>query len=72
LADPNDAKDIQQANSLQDAVKVEQPSGPGVFEVANWDQASHRKVRDALLVLGSTLPDFKGAFGTKKSIQCGT
>ena len=25
----------------------------------NWDQASQKKVRDALLVLGSTTPDFK-------------
>src|SRR5262249_25864140 len=43
LADPNDAKDIQQANSLQDAIKVEQPGGSGVFEVPNWDQTSQKK-----------------------------
>jgi hypothetical protein len=69
LADPNDPKDIQQANSLQDAVKVEQPGGPGVFEVPNWNQASQKKVRDALLVLGSTLPNFTGAFGTKEEVD---
>jgi hypothetical protein len=69
LADPNDAKDIQEANSLQDAIKVEQPGGPGVFEVPNWDQASQKKVRDALLVLGSTLPNFTGAFGTKEEVD---
>ena len=42
---------------------------PGKFEVPNWDQASQKKVRDALLVLGSTLPDFKGAFGTKDEVD---
>ena len=48
----------QQVHALQDAIKVEQAS-PGKFEVPNWDQASQKKVRDALLVLGATLPDSK-------------
>ena len=30
---------------------------------------SQKKVRDALLVLGSTTPDFKGAFGTKAEVN---
>ena len=42
---------------LQDAIKIEQPGGPGKFEVPNWDPASQKKVRDALMVLGETLPD---------------
>ena len=37
----------------------------GKFEVPNWDQASQKKVRDALLVLATTMPDFSKAFGTK-------
>ena len=37
----------------------------GSFEVPNWDQASQKKVRDALLVLAATLPDTKRTFGTK-------
>ena len=32
-------------------IKVEQTGGPGKFEVPNWDQASQKKIRDALLVL---------------------
>ena len=43
LVDPNDPKDLEQAHALQDAVKVEQPRGPGKFEVPNWDQASRKK-----------------------------
>ena len=56
LVDPNDPKDVEQVNALQDAVKVEQPGGPGKFEVPNWDAASQKKVRDALMVLGETIP----------------
>src|SRR5271156_2401365 len=58
LVDPNDPKDLAQVHALQEAIKVDQPKGPGTFEVPNWDQASQIKVRDALLVLAATLPDF--------------
>ncbi|MDU0339995.1 DUF1254 domain-containing protein [Bosea rubneri] len=68
LVDPKDPKDLQQVHALQDAIKVSQKS-PGKFEVPNWDHASQKKVRDALLVLGSTIPDFKKAFGTKKEVD---
>ena len=69
LADPNDPEDLKQVHALQDAIKVEQPGGPGRFETPNWDPASQKKVRDALLVLASTLEDFKGAFGTKSEVD---
>jgi hypothetical protein len=68
LVDPNDAKDVQQVHALQDAIKVSQRN-PGKFEVPNWDQTSQKKVRDALLVLGTTLPDSKGMFGTKDEVN---
>jgi hypothetical protein len=68
LIDPNDPKDVQQAHALQDAVKVQQ-SNPGRFEVPNWDPVSQKKVRDALLVLSSTLPDFKRAFGSRAAVD---
>jgi hypothetical protein len=64
LVDPNDAKDVQQVHALQDAIKVQQQA-EGKFEVPKWDPVSQKKVRDALLVLASTIPDFKGAFGAK-------
>jgi hypothetical protein len=64
LVNPELAGDLEQVHKLQDAIKVEQKSA-GKFEPPNWDQASQKKVRDALLVLGSTLPDSKRMFGTK-------
>jgi hypothetical protein len=69
LVDPADAKDVAQVHALQDAIKVSQPGGPGKFEVPNWDPASQKKVRDALLVLGSTTSGFKHAFGSKDQVD---
>ena len=68
LVDPNDPEDLKQVHALQDAIKVEQAS-PGMFEVPSWDPASQKKVRDALLVLATTMPDFKKAFGTKDEVD---
>ncbi len=68
LIDPTDPEDVKKVHALQDAIKVEQ-AGPGSFEVPSWDQASQKKVRDALLVLGSTIPDFNKAFGNKEEVD---
>ncbi len=68
LVDPADPKDVQQVHALQDAIKVSQ-SNPGRFEVPNWDPASQKKVRDALLILATTIPDFRKAFGTKDQVD---
>src|SRR5262249_16626998 len=61
LVDPTNPKDLEEVLTLQDAVKVSQ-NGPGRFEVPNWDEASRKKVHDALLVLGETVPDTKRMF----------
>jgi hypothetical protein len=53
LADPNDPAHVKAANALQDRIEIRQPGGPGKFEVPNWDAASQKKVRDALLTLAS-------------------
>jgi hypothetical protein len=68
LVDPVDPKDVEQVHALQDAIKFQQKS-PGSFEVPQWDQVSQKKVRDALLVLGSTIPDFAKAFGTSTQVD---
>jgi hypothetical protein len=68
LVDPNDPEDLKKVHALQDAVKLDQ-KGPGTFEVPNWDPASHKKVRDALLVLASTLPDSDRGFGTREQVD---
>ena len=68
LVDPTSPDDIRAVHRLQDAMRVSQAS-PGTFAVPAWDPASQKKVRDALLVLATTLPDFKGAFGTKAEVD---
>jgi len=68
LVDPNDPKDVDEVHTLQDAIKVSQKD-PGEFVVPNWDQASQKKVRQALLVLASTLPDTNRMFGTKDQVD---
>jgi hypothetical protein len=69
FVDPNHPADIARVHVLQDAVEVEQPGGPGTFEIPNWDPVGHKKVRDALLVLASTLPDSDRGFGTKEQVD---
>ena len=69
LVDASDPKDIAAVAALQDAVKVEQPGGPGKFEPPAWDKASQDKVRDALLTLGSTMKDLNGAFGSRGKVD---
>jgi len=69
LVDPSDPKDVQQVHALQDAIKAKQAGGPGRFDVPNWDAASQKKVRGALLALGETLPDLRHAFGTKDQVD---
>jgi hypothetical protein len=69
LVDPNDPKDVEAVRALQDAIKVDQPGGPGKFEVPNWDQASQKTVRDGLLMLATTLPDTKGMFGPRGGVD---
>jgi hypothetical protein len=69
LVDPEDPGDVEAVHKLQDAIKVEQPGGPGSFDIPEWDEESQKKVREALLVLGATVPDFKGAFGTKEAVD---
>ena len=68
LVDPANPKDIEQVHALQDAIKVSQKD-VGRFEAPNWDQASQKKVRDALLVLATTMSDFKKAFGTRQEVD---
>jgi hypothetical protein len=68
LVDPADPEDVKQVHALQDAIKVSQKD-PGKFEVPNWDSASQKKIRDALLVLASSAGGFKGAFGAKGEVD---
>lgn len=69
FVDPTRSGDIEAAHQLQDAVRLEQPGGPGQFVPTEWDAASHGKVRSALLALGETLPNLNQAFGTARQVD---
>jgi len=68
LVDPASPDDIQAVHRLQDAMRVSQASA-GTFELPAWDPVSQKKVRDALIILSTTIPDFKKAFGTKADVD---
>jgi len=68
LVDSADPKDVEQVHTLQNSIAVNQ-KGAGKFEPPSWDGASQKKVRDALLVLGSTMSDFRKAFGTEDEVD---
>jgi hypothetical protein len=69
LVDPADPADMETAGLLQDFIRVRQPGGPGKFEVPKWDPASLKKIREALLVLATTVKDTSKAFGTKDQVD---
>jgi hypothetical protein len=68
LVDPSSPGDIATVHALQDALKIEQKSA-GRFEVPDWDPESQKTVREALLVLGATVPDSKRMFGSKGEVD---
>jgi hypothetical protein len=69
LVDPASPEDIKKAQALQDDIKVSQPGGPGKFEAPRWDPVSQKKIREALLVLATTVKDTSKAFGTKDQVD---
>jgi hypothetical protein len=68
LANPQDAEDMKQVHALQDAIKVGQKSS-GKYEALNFDPISQKKVRDALLALGTTMLDNKRMFGGRAEVD---
>jgi hypothetical protein len=69
LVDPANPGDVEQVHALQDALKAEQPGGPGLFDIPDWDEISQGKVRAALVALGETLPDWKHAAGRRGEVD---
>lgn len=69
FADPNDPADLEKARALQDAVKADQPGGPGEFVIPDWDHDSQGQVRDALLALARTMPDTSRGFGARGEVD---
>jgi hypothetical protein len=69
LVDPTDPDDIAAVHVLQDAIVVDQPGGPGTFELPDWDSESQNKVRAALVSLGDTLLGSNRMFGTREQVD---
>jgi hypothetical protein len=63
FVDPGDPADVQKAHAAQDAIRVEQPGGPGKFDVPAWDQKSLTAVRNELKKDAAGVPDMTKAFG---------
>ena len=69
LVDSDQLADTKQAWKLQDAIGASQPGGPGTFEVPSWDIPSRDAIRAALRVLGKSVPDSRGMFGTHAQVD---
>ena len=69
LIDPANPDDLKHVHALQDSMTIEQPDGPGTFEIPRWQEASRNTVKAALQALGGTLPDLKRAFGTRDTVD---
>ncbi len=68
LVNPTDPDDLRRARALQDAITVGQ-SEAGELELPDWDKASEKRVREALLALGATVPDSRRMFGTRAEVD---
>jgi hypothetical protein len=62
LVDFSSKDDVAQVHALQDAVKLGQEHA-GQFAVPDWDEASLKTMKTALLQLGATVTDTRRMFG---------
>jgi hypothetical protein len=61
IVDFSNKEDVGQVHALQDAIKFNQER-PGTFEIPHWDEASLKKIKAALLELGTTVSDTRRMF----------
>jgi hypothetical protein len=66
--DPKDPADVAAARAAQDALRLEQPGGPGVWEAPQWDKTSQDALRQALGALVRFV-DFKDGFGPRGQVE---
>ena len=65
LVDFSNKDDVRQAHALQDAIEFNQER-PGTFDIPHWDEASLKKIKAALLQLGTTVSDTRRMFGANE------
>jgi hypothetical protein len=65
LVDFSNKDDVRQVHALQDAITFNQER-PGNFENPHWDEASLKKIKAALLQLGTTVSDTRRMFGANE------
>jgi hypothetical protein len=68
FVDAANAEDVKAANAQQDRIVIRQ-ADKGRFEVPDWDEASLKKLRDAINVLAATKTDASGMFGDKGKLN---
>jgi hypothetical protein len=66
LVDFSNKEETEEVHALQDAVKSSQDH-PGALEIPNWDEGSLKKVKAALMELGTTVSDTRRMFGASES-----
>lgn len=69
LVDPNDPADLARVHALQDAIRTEQPGGPGEFAIPQWDRKSQDHVRELLIALAQTMPAMTRCFGARDEVD---
>ncbi|MEV0334051.1 DUF1214 domain-containing protein [Nocardia sp. NPDC050717] len=68
LFDPNDPADLAEAHRIQDGLRLT-AGQQRPFEYADYDSATHKQVRDALLALNESMADFSGSFGSADDVD---
>ena len=68
LTDPADSADLEEVHALQDAIVVQQDDR-GRLELPDWDRASRQRIHDALVILGESVPDSAGMFGSRDQVD---
>jgi hypothetical protein len=66
LVDFSHKQEVSEVFALQDAIEVD-IKNPGTFEIPAWDEPSLKKVRTALLQLGTTISDTRRMFGANSN-----
>jgi hypothetical protein len=65
LVDFSSKEEIAQVHALQDAIKLDAERS-GTFEIPHWDEISLKKIKAALLQLGTTVSDTRRMFGANE------